>query len=66
MRIVRADGTEYRLGPIESIDGIRLPSWIDIDTGTLKARLEIKHASRATAPAAAFGSDWLLVAPTDE
>lgn len=60
VRIVRADGAEYRLGPIEAIDGIRLPSWIEIESGSLRARLEILHASRAAAPAAAFGADWLL------
>lgn len=66
VRIVRADGTEYRLGPIQAIDGIQLPAWIEIDTGSLKARLEIKSAARATAPAAAFGSDWLSLSPGSE
>ena len=32
VRIVRADGVEYRLGPIRVYDGIRMPSWIDIFT----------------------------------
>jgi hypothetical protein len=63
VRIVRADGTEYRLGPVRSIDGIRLPAWIEIDTGSLRARLEIRSAARATAPAAAFGTDWLAPGP---
>ena len=60
VRIVRADGTEYRLGPIRAFDGIRLPSWIEVQTPALRARLEILQASRADAPAAAFASDWLL------
>jgi hypothetical protein len=63
LRIVRSDGTEYRLGPTEVIDGIRLPAWIDIDSGSLRARLEIESAARAAAPAAAFAPDWLSRAP---
>jgi hypothetical protein len=66
VRIVRADGTEYRLGPIEKIDGIRLPAWIEIDAAGLRARLEIQSAARAAAPAAAFGGDWLSLAPPGE
>jgi hypothetical protein len=66
VRIVRTDGTEYRLGPVQSFDGIRLPGWIEIDTGSLRARLEIQRASKATAPAAAFGADWLVAAPPGE
>ena len=66
VRIVRSDGTEYRLGPIEVFDGIRLPSWIEIQTPSLRARLDILNASRADAPAAAFVSDWLRSAPPAE
>ena len=66
VRIVRSDGTEYRLGPIEVFGGIRLPSWIEIQTPSLRARLDILHASRADAPAAAFVSDWLRSAPPAE
>jgi hypothetical protein len=66
VRIVRADGTEYRLGPIRPINGIQLPAWIEIDTGNLRARLEIQTAARASAPAAAFAADWLtLASPTE-
>jgi len=60
LRIVRADGVEYRFGPIEVFGGIRVPSWIDILTpGGLRARLEITRAARAEAPAALFQPDWL-------
>lgn len=60
LRLVRADGTEYRLGPTRVYDDIRLPGWIDIRApGPLRARLEIQGVARADAPAAAFQSDWL-------
>jgi hypothetical protein len=60
LRVVRADGTEYRLGPTQVYDGIRLPRWIDIrEGGSPRARLEIVSAARADAPAAVFQSEWL-------
>lgn len=64
LRIVRADGVEYRLGPIRVYDGIRVPSWIDIQTPRgLRARLEITAATHADAPAALFQPDWLTALP---
>lgn len=64
VRIVRADGVEYRLGPVEVYEGIRLPSWIEITApGLPPARLEILRAGPASAPAAAFGSEWLTAPP---
>ncbi|MDH3519332.1 MAG: hypothetical protein OEM49_02665 [Myxococcales bacterium] len=61
LRIVRADGVEYRLGPIGVYDGIRLPRWIEIRTqDRLGARLELLRAAPASAPAAAFQKDWLI------
>jgi hypothetical protein len=59
VRVVRSDGTEYRLGPTQVYDGIRLPRWIDIQAPRLRARLEILSAARADAPAAAFQGEWL-------
>jgi hypothetical protein len=60
LRIVRADGVEYRLGPVSVYDGIRLPRWIDILTpGPFRARLEILRVAPANAPAAAFKQEWL-------
>ncbi len=60
VRIVRADGVEYRLGPIRVYGGIRFPSWIEIHTPRgLRARLEIARASVAQAPAALFQPTWL-------
>lgn len=60
LRIVRADGVEYRLGPVGVFSGIRLPRWIEIAApGELRARLEVTGAAPASAPAAAFGTDWL-------
>jgi hypothetical protein len=65
LRIVRADGVEYRLGPVSVYDGIRLPRWIEIVTpNQFRARLEVLHAAPANAPAAAFQVDW-LVAPDE-
>lgn len=64
VRIVRSDGVEYRLGPIEVFDGVRLPRWIEIRTpADFRARLEILGAAPASAPAAAFQSDWLTQLP---
>jgi hypothetical protein len=59
LRIVRADGVAYLLGPVRVFDGIRMPSWIEIQTEGLTARLDILAAEPADAPAAAFQSDWL-------
>jgi len=64
LRIVRSDGVEYRLGPIQVFDGVRLPRWIEIRTpADFRARLEILGAAPANAPAAAFQSDWLVQLP---
>jgi hypothetical protein len=61
LRIVRADGVEYRLGPVSVYDGIRLPRWIEIATPEgFRARLEVQRAAPANAPAAAFQFDWLV------
>ena len=64
LRIVRNDGVEYRLGPIEVFGGIRLPKWIELRTpGGFRARLEVVGVSRAEAPAALFQPDWLTATP---
>ncbi|MEM7409941.1 MAG: hypothetical protein AAF430_06890 [Myxococcota bacterium] len=64
LRIVRADGVEYRLGPIEVHSGIRLPKWIELRTPAgFRARLEVAGVSRAEAPAALFQPDWLTATP---
>lgn len=64
VRIVRRDGTEYRLGPAQVFDGIRLPAWIEIRApGSPRARLEVRGASKADAPAAAFKREWLEATP---
>lgn len=60
VRLVAADGTEYRLAEIQSFKGIRLPRYIEIDPpGPLRARLEVLGATQADAPAAAFQPEWL-------
>jgi hypothetical protein len=60
VRIVGADGTEYRFLDPQQFKGIRLPRYIEIDPpGPLRARLEIVGATQADAPAAAFQPEWL-------
>jgi len=60
VRIDRADGVRFRLGPFQSYDGIRAPSWIRIEMpGQPDARLDLERVAPASAPAAAFGTDWL-------
>ena len=66
LRLVSEDGTEYVLGPTRVFESIRLPAWIEIHGEALRARLEILEASEASAPAAAFQSDWLTdLAPSE-
>ena len=60
LRIVGADGVEYRFGPIGVFDGIRLPQWIELRTASgFRARLRVRSATRAEAPAALFQPRWL-------
>lgn len=67
LRLARADGTEYRLGPSQIYEGIRLPQWIDIDgPDSLRARLTILSAARASVPAAVFQTEWLTSPATPE
>jgi hypothetical protein len=64
LRIVRADGVEYRFGPMEAFGAIRVPSFIDvIARDGLRARLEVTRAVRAEAPAALFSPSWLTATP---
>ena len=60
VRIVGLDGVEYRFGPIQVLSGIRLPKWIELRArGGFRARLLVRGASRAEAPAALFQPRWL-------
>jgi hypothetical protein len=60
VRIDAPDGVRFRFGPASDFDGLRAPAWISIEVpGQAPARLEVVRASRANAPAAAFGRDWL-------
>ena len=64
LRIVRADGVEYRFGPTAAFGAIRVPSFIEVlAPDGLRARLEITRATRAEAPAALFQPAWLTAAP---
>jgi hypothetical protein len=64
VRIDRADGVRFRLGPYHSFGGIRAPRWIQIEAPDQPlARLEIERVVPANAPAAAFGIDWLTPRP---
>jgi hypothetical protein len=61
VRIDRRDGARFRFGPEQSFDGIRAPAWIAIESpGQAPVRLDIERVVHADAPAAAFGTDWLL------
>ena len=67
LRLARSDGTEYRLGPSQLYEGIRLPEWIDIYVpDSLRARLTILSAARASVPAAVFQTEWLTSPATPE
>ncbi len=62
--INRSDGVRFLFGPSVDFGGIRLPSWIDVESPELpSARLEVGRAAPANAPAAAFGSHWLSAPP---
>jgi hypothetical protein len=65
LRIVRADGVEYRFGPTAAFGAIRAPSFVEVLVPDgLRARLEVTRATRAEAPAALFQPAWLTAAPT--
>ena len=67
VRVDRRDGVRFRFGPMADFDGIRVPKWIAVEAPDQDtARLEVDRVSRANAPAAAFGRDWLLGAPGAE
>jgi len=60
VRMERGDGVRLDFGPGVAFDRIRVPSWIAIQVPDRPvARLEVQRVSRANAPAAAFGTDWL-------
>lgn len=60
----RADGVRYRFGPTGRFDGVLMPRWIEIlMPGESPLRLEIQRVAKASAPAAAFGREWLSGAP---
>jgi hypothetical protein len=64
LRIVRADGVEYRFGPAAAFGAIRVPSFVEVlAPGGLHARLDVTRATRAEAPAALFQPAWLTAAP---
>lgn len=61
VRVDGSDGVSYRFGPSQAFGKIRVPRWIAIEApGQKPARLDILAATKANAPAAAFGSEWLL------
>lgn len=60
VRIDRRDGVRFRFGPANAFDGIEVPAWIAIEApGQTPARLDVVAVAPASAPAAAFGRDWL-------
>jgi len=59
-QIDRPGGVRFRFGPTTVFEGIQAPSWIEVAApGQPNARLEVVRVAPATAPAAAFGMDWL-------
>jgi hypothetical protein len=64
VRVDRQDGVRFRFGPPGDFDGIRAPSWVAIEVPDQPpARLRVLRVAPANAPAAAFGTDWLVAAP---
>jgi hypothetical protein len=61
VQVDREDGVRFRFGPPTRFDEVHAPAWISIEVpGQPVARLDVVRAARADAPAAAFGTDWLL------
>jgi hypothetical protein len=61
VRIDRRDGVRFRFGPERVFGGIRAPAWIAIESpGQVPVQLDVERVVHADAPAAAFGTDWLL------
>ena len=60
-QIDRPGGIRFRFGPTTVFDGIQAPSWIEVAvSGQPDARLDVVRVAPANAPAAAFGTDWLI------
>jgi hypothetical protein len=60
VQIDRPGGIRFRFGPVTVFEGIQAPSWIEVVApGQPNARLDVIRVAPATAPAAAFGVDWL-------
>lgn len=60
VQIDRPGGVRFRFGPTAVFEGIQAPSWIEVVApGQPDARLDVLRVAPATAPAAAFGMDWL-------
>ncbi len=60
VQIDRPGGVRFRFGPTRVFEGIHAPSWIEVVApGQPDARLDVVRVAPATAPAAAFGMDWL-------
>lgn len=60
VRIDRPDGVRFRFGPTQAFGAIRAPRWIRIEApGQPPAQLDLERVVPASAPAAAFGTDWL-------
>ncbi len=61
VRVDLAGGVRFRFGPAAIFEGIRVPSWIAVESPDQDPiRLEVDGVARAIAPAAAFSRDWLL------
>lgn len=59
-QIDRPGGVRFRFGPMRAFEGLQAPSWIEVVAPDRpNARLDVVRVAPATAPAAAFGMDWL-------
>jgi len=61
VQIDRPGGVRFRFGPTTLFGDIQAPSWIEVTApGQPDVRLDVVRVAPATAPAAAFGKDWLM------
>jgi hypothetical protein len=61
VRIDRADGVRYRLGPLQPFGRVLLPAWFEAEVGgERELRLRVRRADPLRPGAGAFDPAWLL------
>jgi hypothetical protein len=64
VRVDRADGVRFHLGPSRSFGGMQLPAWIDVEApGRPPVRLEVRGAAPVAAEPGDFAPAWLREPP---